>query len=93
MSRAERGRSPRECVNSCSAEGATRTAYREKGFIHRPGVVWIGQSVLLMPPRDAAELSGRLLRLGVRVATAPVSVVRESLEAFRWGSRLTGLTC
>jgi len=75
------------------SEGATRTAYREKGFIHRPGVVWIGQSVLLMPPRDAAELSGRLLRLGVRVATAPVSVVRESLEAFCWGSRLTGLTC
>src|SRR5216110_1136618 len=36
------------------SEGATRTAYREKGFIHRPGVVWIGQSVLLMPPRDAA---------------------------------------
>jgi hypothetical protein len=75
------------------SEGAARTAYREKGFIHRPGVVWIGQSVLMMPPGDATELAGRLLRLGVRVATAPVSVSRESLEASRRGSRITGLTC
>jgi hypothetical protein len=71
------------------SDGPARTPYREKGFIHRPGVVWIGQSVLLMPPGDASELTGRLLRLGVRVATAPVSIARESLEAFRRGSELT----
>jgi hypothetical protein len=75
------------------SEGVARIAYREKGFIHRPGVVWIGQSVLMMPPGDAAELAGRLLRLGVHVATAPVLVARESLEAFRRGSRLAGITC
>src|SRR5207249_10133813 len=51
------------------SEGRDRTPYREKGFIHRPGVVWIGQSVLVMPPRDAVELAGVLHRLGVRVAT------------------------
>ncbi|HKZ89650.1 MAG TPA: hypothetical protein VJ300_05260 [Thermoplasmata archaeon] len=55
----------------------------QEGFIHRPGVVWIGQSVLVMPPRDAEELAARLRPLGVRVATGPVSIRRESLEAFR----------
>src|SRR5437016_8664225 len=29
---------------------------RAEGFIWRRGVVWIGQSVLVMPPADAAEL-------------------------------------
>ncbi len=70
------------------SEGPERTVYQESGFIHRPGVVWIGQSVLVMPPRDATELAGRLLRLGVRVASAPVSVARSSLEAFRRAPRI-----
>lgn len=65
------------------SEGPARSPYRERGFIHRPGVVWIGQSVLVMPPRDAAELEGRLRRLGVRVALGPVSIARSTLEAFR----------
>lgn len=69
------------------SEGPERTRYREKGFIHRPGVVWIGQSVLVLPPRDAAELADRLYRLGVRVATGPVSIARSSLEAFRRGPK------
>lgn len=55
----------------------------ERGFIHRPGVVWIGQSVLAMPPWDAKQLRDRLARYGVRVALAPVSISREALEAFR----------
>lgn len=59
--------------------GRTR---QELGFIHRSGVVWIGQSVLAMPPRDADDLAARLRRLGVRVALAPVAIPRESLEAF-----------
>ncbi len=55
----------------------------EEGFVHRPGVVWIGQSVFVLPPRDADELAGRLRRLGVRVAMGPVSMDREALAAFR----------
>jgi hypothetical protein len=51
-------------------------------------VVWIGQSVLVMPPRDAVELTGILHRLGVRVATGPVSIDRATLAAFRRGSGL-----
>src|SRR6267378_1795418 len=58
---------------------------RAEGFIWRRGVVWIGQSVLVMPPADAAELADRLHKLGVHVARAPVSMERASLEAFRRG--------
>ncbi len=68
--------------------GRTRVAVdgrmrEEKGFIHRPGVVWVGQSVLVLPARDADELSGRLRALGVRVAMGPVSIARETLGRFR----------
>ena len=55
----------------------------ELGFIHRPGVVWIGQSVLILPPDDADELARKLDRLQVRVAMAPVSIARPALERFR----------
>ena len=54
----------------------------EHGFIHRRGVAWIGQSVLVMSSRDAEELATRLRSLGVRVAMArsrsPVRVWRRS---------------
>ena len=76
------------------SESADRIRYQEKGFIHRPGVVWIGQSVLVMPPREAEELTSRLRRLGVRVAIGPISIGRSTLEAFRrapW-TRLNMLT-
>src|SRR5439155_311033 len=49
------------------SEGRERRPYREKGFIHRPGGAWIGQSVLVMPPRHAREAEGRRRRLGVHV--------------------------
>ena len=55
----------------------------EPGFIHRAGVVWIGQSVFILPPRDAEELATRLRRLGVRVVMAPVTIARPSLQRFR----------
>jgi hypothetical protein len=55
----------------------------EEGFIHRPGVVWIGQSVLVLPPRDAEELAQQLRRLGVRVASGRVDVSRTTLALFR----------
>ena len=75
------------------SEGPARVRYQEKGFIHRPGVVWVGQSVLVMPPGDGSELSDRLRGLGVRVATGPVSIPRSTLEAFRRGPIVAGLTC
>ena len=67
--------------------GRTRPGTRglrriQEGFVHRPGVVWIGQSVFVMPPRDAEELAARLRPLGVRVAMGAVSMARVSLEAF-----------
>src|SRR5207237_1359181 len=55
----------------------------EPGLIHRAGVVWIGQSVLAMPVKEADDFASRLRRLGVRVAVAPMTIPRESLEAFR----------
>lgn len=58
-------------------------AREDPGFIHRPGVVGIGQSVLIMSSRDANELAERLRRLDVRVAMAPMTIPRENLEAFR----------
>ncbi len=63
--------------------GADGRRRDEVGFVHRPGVVWVGQSVLLLPQRDAAELAARLRRLGARVAMGPVNASRETVEAFR----------
>ena len=60
---------------------------KTNGFIHRPGVVWIGQSVLAMPPSDAAELRDRLAAIGVRLAVARIEVSQEALEAFRRPAR------
>src|SRR3989442_15206019 len=70
------------------SEGPARVRYQEKGFIHRPGVAWVGQSRLVMPPGDAGELSDRLRGLGVPVATGPLSIRRSTLEAFRRGLSL-----
>ncbi len=64
-------------------EDANGVVHDEKGFIHRAGVVWIGQSVFILPPRDAEELATKLGRLGVRVAMAPVTIARPCLERFR----------
>src|SRR5439155_23033791 len=56
---------------------------RAEGFIWRRGGVWVGQSVLVMPPADAADLTERLRKHGDRVARAPVSIDRSSLETVR----------
>ncbi len=53
------------------------------GFIHRPGVVWVGQSVLFLPPWDAEELASRIRVLGARVHAARIPVSPSTLEAFR----------
>ncbi len=52
----------------------------EPGFIHRPGVVWIGQSVLAMPPWDADELAGRLWPPGLP-PSGPLGAVRVNMFA------------
>ena len=52
-------------------------------FIERPGVVWLGQSVLLLPAPLARELTVRLEALGARVAVAHVDISPSELEAFR----------
>ena len=52
-------------------------------FILRPGVVWLGQSVLLMPASTAMELEARLRSLGAEVATATVKIEPGELSAFR----------
>jgi len=62
----------------------------EKGFIHRPGVVWIGQSVLALPPRDGDELAAVLQELGVRVVVGPVGMTRGVLGMFERGARSPG---
>jgi hypothetical protein len=55
----------------------------EPGFIDRPGVVWIGQSVLVLPRRDADELAARLRGVGARVSMGPVDIGEATLERFR----------
>src|SRR2546427_1932249 len=43
-------------------------------YIARPGVVWIGQSVLLMPGPVARELTEKLRGLGATVTAARVTM-------------------
>lgn len=56
-------------------------------YIARPGVVWIGQSVLLMPQPVALELAEKLRDLGAMVTTARVAISVSELEAFRRRTR------
>jgi hypothetical protein len=64
-------------------DGRNGGKHVREGFLHRPGVFWIGQSVLALPPRDADELYLRLRRLGVKVRSARVPFPKAALEAFR----------
>src|SRR5437879_383808 len=52
-------------------------------YILRPGVVWIGQSVFVLPPPLAAELAEKLHGLGAAVTMAPVTISSTEMEAFR----------
>ena len=65
------------------AADAVKPKRKVEGFIHRPGVVWIGQSVLVLPKADAEELAARLRGLRVHVSMAQVPISRSALEAFR----------
>ena len=46
-----------------SRTGKDGVSRQELGFVHRPGVIWVGQSVFLLHQRDADELAVRLRRL------------------------------
>src|SRR5437879_11103292 len=52
-------------------------------FIQRAGVVWIGQSVFVVPEPDARELAEKLRALGAIVTLAPIAVDAIRIEAFR----------
>ncbi len=52
-------------------------------FIARPGVVWIGQSVLLMPRSVAEDLAERLRELGAKVVVAGIAIEHTELARFR----------
>jgi len=55
----------------------------KNGFIHRPGVVWVGQSVLFLPPGDALVLEPKLRALGARVSSIHLPVSLARLQVFR----------
>ena len=68
--------------NTTSREGRP-TTYDQPGFIHRPGVVWVGQSVLILPRGDAVELRDRLVGMGASVGLGRLVIDAANLDAFR----------
>ena len=68
--------------NTTTREGRPAT-YDVPGFIHRPGVVWVGQSVMILPRRDAFELRGRLEAMGASVGVGRLVIDGPNLDAFR----------
>jgi hypothetical protein len=59
------------------------TSYDQPGFIHRPGVVWVGQSVLILPREDALDLRRRLDAMGVSNGMGSLRIERDQLGVFR----------
>ena len=68
--------------NTTTAAGLPKE-YEQPGFIHRPGVVWVGQSVLILPRPDATELRGRLEAMGVSVGLGRLTIDDPNLAVFR----------
>ena len=64
------------------------TTYEQPGFIHRPGVVWVGQSVFILHRHDAVELQARLQGLGARVGLGRLVIDDANLRAFRRRRRI-----
>ncbi len=52
-------------------------------YVARPGVVWVGQSVFLVPAALAIELGEKLRRLGAIVTTARIAIDPAQVEPFR----------
>jgi len=69
-------------ANTTTREGRP-AKYDQAGYIHRPGVVWVGQSVLILPEADAFELRGRLETMGVSVGLGRLAIDGGELEKFR----------
>jgi len=68
--------------NTTTRDGRPST-YEQQGFIHRNGVVWVGQSVLILPQKDALELRDRLEGLGASVGIGRLVIDAPNLETFR----------
>jgi len=68
--------------NTTTRDGRPAT-YDQPGFIHRPGVVWVGQSVLILPRNDALELRDRLAGLGASVGLGWLVIDEPNLATFR----------
>jgi len=66
-----------------TTRGGKPATYEQPGFIHRPGVVWVGQSVFILPRKDALELQNRLERLGASVGLGHLVIDSANLETFR----------
>src|SRR2546425_11475277 len=75
--------------NTTSREGRP-TTYDQPGFIHRPGVVWVGQSVLILPRGDAVELQDRLAGMGASVGLGRLLIDEPNLATFRRRRRHRG---
>ena len=56
-------------------------------YILRAGVVWIGQSVFLLPRSLAMELAEELHGLGAMVTMGNVSMPRREIESFQRRAR------
>src|SRR3990170_6744038 len=72
--------------NTTTREGRPAT-YDVPGYIHRPGVVWVGQSVLILPRGDALELQARLEGLGASVGLGRLVIDPPDLDRFRRRAR------
>ena len=55
-------------------DGGVTIEYQYRGFIQRPGVLWVGQSVLLVTSERLAELEAYLRRHDVAHHSFPISV-------------------
>ncbi len=75
--------------NTTTREGRP-AVYDQAGFVHRQGVVWVGQSVLVLPERDAFELRGRLEGMGVSLGIGRLVIAGPDLEVFRRRGRARG---
>ncbi len=68
--------------NTTTREGRPAT-YDQPGFIHPPGVVWVGQSVLILRRTDAIELRSRLEGQGASVGLGRLVIDGPNLDLFR----------
>ncbi len=66
-----------------TTRGGRPATYDQSGFIHRLGVVCVGQSVLILPRNDALELRGRLEAMGVSVGLGQLLIDEPNLQNFR----------